>query len=815
MSIKRLWNAIIVIGFMVLTGGLSSATWTPQEPSRPPAPEEDRKRLLDRLSKQRQEIQGGSRQPSNPSAAPPVTAPSMPIPPAADAAQREGGKVLINYENADLYDVISDISTMLGFTPLIVDSEVKGSVNIISTGPMAKADVLPLFNLILKNNNAALIKQGDMYQIVPISSAVKKGVEVIELPTSIPGNPPDSQKAPATPSGPVQPAIQKTPAAAAPGKETSKASKLATYVIRVQFVPVKDLIEPLRLFLTTEGGVIMSYERLNMLIITDYADSVARAVDIIRMLDNGYLDPDLVELIKIKNNASADVAEDLKKIFGSGSKDSATGISFVSLDRLNAIFVVAGSKVGLEEMRHWIAELDAESGRNFQTYVYVVENSTASSIAMMLAAFYGGEETTSYDTNAGGSAGVGAAGGANSNRNAQPGSFGNSGSNRGGTSQPRTANSLANQSYNQGDQSNNSGQNGGLFGSNQRLGPQLNPARSVTSQILRGGEFTGLKDTVRMVVDDINNSLYIQATSVDYAYILETIKKMDVLPRQARIDARVFEVELNDTLNFGVKAFLEAKGTTANGTTLTTGSLVDGLLKANTFAFVGDSRQIIAQITALKEKTNIKILESPSILALDGTQANFTVGQEYPYSGGSYTSSVGGSTTNVQYRETGVTLLVLPRISASGTVTMDITQEVSSFGTNVLVGDLSYPTFPKASVTNTFYVKDGETVAIAGLIRDSTSNGRSGIPFLSEIPILGSLFGTTKNEKHRTELIILITPHVIQSHEKLQEMSQELKDSLRSVRTMVDDKDKERAKEIQDAQKDRDKLEQKLSKEEK
>jgi general secretion pathway protein D len=815
MSIKRLWNAIIVIGFMVLTGGLSSATWTPQEPSRPPAPEEERKRLLDRLSKQRQEIQGGSRQPSNPSAAPPVTAPSMPIPAAADTAQREGGKVLINYENADLYDVINDISTMLGLTPLIVDSEVKGSVNIISSGPMAKADVLPLFNLILKNNNAALIKQGDMYQIVPISSAVKKGVEVIELPTSMPGNPPDSQKAPATPSGPVQPAIQKTPAATAPGKETSKASKLATYVIRVQFVPVKDLIEPLRLFLTTEGGVIMSYERLNMLIITDYADSVARAVDIIRMLDNGYLDPDLVELIKIKNNASADVAEDLKKIFGSGSKDSATGISFVSLDRLNAIFVVAGSKVGLEEMRHWIAELDAESGRNFQTYVYVVENSTASSIAMMLAAFYGGEETTSYDANAGGWAGVGAAGGANSNRNAQPGSFGNSGSNRGGTSQPRTANSLANQSYNQGDQSNNSGQNGGLFGSNQRLGPQLNPARSVTSQILRGGEFTGLKDTVRMVVDDINNSLYIQATSVDYAYILETIKKMDVLPRQARIDARVFEVELNDTLNFGVKAFLEAKGTTTNGTTLTTGSLVDGLLKANTFAFVGDSRQIITQITALKEKTNIKILESPSILALDGTQASFTVGQEYPYSGGSYTSSVGGSTTNVQYRETGVTLLVLPRISASGTVTMDITQEVSSFGTNVLVGDLSYPTFPKASVTNTFYVKDGETVAIAGLIRDSTNNGRSGIPFLSEIPILGSLFGTTKNEKHRTELIILITPHVIQSHEKLQEMSQELKDSLRSVRTMVDDKDKERAKEIQDAQKDRDKQEQKLSKEEK
>ncbi len=817
MSIKRLWNAIIVIGFMVLTGGLSSATWTPQEPSRPPAPEEERKRMLDRLSKQRQDIQQGARPPSNPSAAPSVPAPSAPIPPAADAVQREGGKVQINYENADLYDFISEISNMLGLTPLIVDSEVKGSVNIISTGPMAKADVLPLFNLILKNNNAALVKQGDVYQIVPISSALKKGVEVIELPTSTPDNSRDSQKAPAAPSGPVQPAIQKTPAAAAQGKESSKTPKLATHVIRVEFVPVKDLIEPVKLFMT-EGGVIMPYERLNMLIITDYTDNAARVLDIIRMLDNSYLDPNLVELIKIKNNASADVAEDLKKIFGSGTKDSATGISFVSLDRLNAIFVVAGSNRGLEEMRHWIAELDAESGRNFQTYVYVVENSTASNIAMMLSAFYGGEETATYDSNAAGSAN---AGGASGTRSTQPGSFGNSGINRSSTSQSRTSSTLANQSYNQGDQSYNSGQNGGgymnggPFGSSQRLGPQLNPSRTITSQILRGGEFTGLKDTVRLVVDDVNNSLIIQATSVDYAYILETIKKMDILPRQARIDAQVFEVELNDTLRFGVNAWLQARGETANGPALTTGSLVSGLLSAHTFAFVGDARQIMVQIEALKNNTNVKILESPSILALDGTMASFNVGVEYPYSSGSYISAVGGSTSNVQYRETGVTLMVLPRISASGTVTMDITQEVSSAGASVQVGtEESAPTFPKATVTNTFYVKDGETVAIAGLIRDTKSNGRRGIPFLSEIPILGSLFGVTENKSNRTELIVLITPHVIQSHEKLQEMSQELKDSLRNVRTMVNDTNKERAEDIQDAQKDRDKVEQKLSKEE-
>ena len=141
----------------------------------------------------------------------------------------------------------------------------------------------------------------------------------------------------------------------------------------------------------------------------------------------------------------------------------------------------------------------------------------------------------------------------------------------------------------------------------------------------------------------------------------------------------------------------------------------------------------------MKSKTKVKILESPSILALDGTEASFNVGTEYPYPGGSYISSVGGSASNVQYRETGVTLLVLPRISASGTVTMDITQEVSSAGASVAVGSNdTAPSFPKADVTNTFYVKDGQTVAIAGLIRDSNNTGRNGIPFLSEIPILGA-----------------------------------------------------------------------------
>src|SRR5262249_4653789 len=135
----------------------------------------------------------------------------------------------------------------------------------------------------------------------------------------------------------------------------------------------------------------MPYDRQNMLIITDYSDSLSRIMQVIKMLDDSYLDPDLVEMIKIKYNASVDVVEDLRKIFGSGTKDSQTGIYFVSLDRMNAVLVMANSKRALEEVKRWIGRLDATTGRTMQTFVYTVENSTAANIAVILSALYGGE----------------------------------------------------------------------------------------------------------------------------------------------------------------------------------------------------------------------------------------------------------------------------------------------------------------------------------------------------------------------------------------------------------------------------------------
>lgn len=846
-SINKSWITAIVVA-VLLVAGFSSIAWTSQETPSPQIPDDVREEaerirqmIQDQRNSAKQDSGEQSRQsePQEPAPPPAVTAAPEPTPsPIPRTIQRNGGKVRLNYENADLYDFVNQIASTLGITPIVIDPDVKGTVNVLSTEPISREDIFPLFTLILKNNNAALIEDGGIYQIVPISSALKKGVKLIEkLPDSAPQKAPAKNESsinapPATPGSPVSSSLQETfrmlkvqqtgnTAAAATAAQTqapedSGPPQLATHVIRVDFIPVQDLIEPIRLFMT-EGGVIMPYERLNMLILTDYTDSVSRIMEIVRMLDSEYLDPDLIDLIKIENNASTDVVADLNKIFGSGSEGS-SGISFVSMDRLNSIFVIASSKRGLAEVRRWIAELDGASGRKIKTHVYVVQNSTASNIAMMVAALYGGEDisgSVQRDNDSMQGAGAGAFGGS---RGSQGGSFANSGSDLSARNQMSSANTpFSNQGLTGGQ---SLGMGGfGSFATGQQLGPRLSTGRGITSQILQGGEFTGLQDTVRMVVDDINNQLIIQATSADYAFILETIKKMDVLPRQVLIDARVFEVDLTEGLNFGVNAILQGRGATGNAADHLTGGQSNwdfgegstGSISANTFAFVGNSREILLRLNALRLKTNVKILEAPSVLVLDGMQASIVVGSEYPYPGGSYTSSAGGSTTSVGYRPTGIQLLVEPQISASGSVTLNITQEVSSPGAAVDIGATeNAPSFSMSRVMTTLSVKDGETVAIAGLIRDSENFSRSGVPLLSEIPILGYLFGQTSKNSTRTELVILITPHVIRTVDALQEITQELRDSLRNVRQYAGEKERDHINDMEDAREERYRREQEI-----
>ena len=139
-----------------------------QAPPQPVMTEQDKRKAMERLYEQLQKTTEAQKQGTAPPTAPaPAPAQAPAIPSVVQRAPLAGGQVQLSYDNADLYDFINQLTDTLGISPVVIDPEVKGSVTIHSSMPMSNEDILPLFNLILKNNNAALVKQGSIYQIVP------------------------------------------------------------------------------------------------------------------------------------------------------------------------------------------------------------------------------------------------------------------------------------------------------------------------------------------------------------------------------------------------------------------------------------------------------------------------------------------------------------------------------------------------------------------------------------------------------------------------------------------------------------------------
>jgi general secretion pathway protein D len=314
------------------------------------------------------------------------------------------------------------------------------------------------------------------------------------------------------------------------------------------------------------------------------------------------------------------------------------------------------------------------------------------------------------------------------------------------------------------------------------LGPALSSASQSQIRAIVAGN-------VKIVVNEFNNSLIIQGTEADIQFILETVKQLDVLPRQVFIEVQIYSVELRDDLSYGVGWFLQQRGAGLptggeDGGTVeigpaTVGSISGGALSAVTRIAIGNERQLQLVVQALRDKTNVEVVEAPRILALDGTAASINVGAEVPVTSASFGNPLTSGTTNfvnsIQFRPTGTTLLIVPRISASGIVTMDLVLEVSQAS-----GPALTPTINRNYIQTSLIVRDGQTVGLGGIISDSESSGKKRVPVLGDIPILGALFGETTRNERRFELIVFITPNVIRSLPTAAELTLEFKRSLRA-----------------------------------
>jgi type II secretory pathway component GspD/PulD (secretin) len=279
-----------------------------------------------------------------------------------------------------------------------------------------------------------------------------------------------------------------------------------------------------------------------------------------------------------------------------------------------------------------------------------------------------------------------------------------------------------------------------------------------------GGGEQLVSEITRIFPDEILNAVICLATPEDYELIKHTLTRIDIVPRQVVIEGIIAEVTLTDNLSLGMSYLVKATwGDLDMRFGLNTSNLDPAKTTGDGFTFVGTDKsgQLRAYITALATDDKAKLLASPHILVSDNREAKIQVGSQVPLVT-SETVGTTGTTSTVQYKDIGIILKVKPRVNEGGLVSMEVSQEVSTFQT-IPVGNVGQTQIiiNKTEATTNLVVQNGQTIIIGGLIREDTEKQRSGIPWLSKLPLLGWLFGNTLDNKTRAELIILLTPHVM------------------------------------------------------
>ncbi|HEX3575849.1 MAG TPA: type II secretion system protein GspD, partial [Rhodopila sp.] len=194
-------------------------------------------------------------------------------------------------------------------------------------------------------------------------------------------------------------------------------------------------------------------------------------------------------------------------------------------------------------------------------------------------------------------------------------------------------------------------------------------------------------------------------------------------------------------------------------------------------------------IQALQQVTTVHVLSSPELLVLDNQPARLQVGSVVPYLSQTSQSTVTSDApvvSSINYQQTGVIMEVTPRVNSGGLVTLDVMQDVSSVATGITTPGINSPTFNERNVTSRVVVQDGQTIGLAGLITDTASVGNQGIPWLKDVPLLGLLAGTQNNTRQRTELLILITPHVVHDQRDARALTEDLRDQLINAAAVPD-----------------------------
>jgi len=605
----------------------------------------------------------------------------------------------------------------------IVAPSVRGRVSIQTSEKLPVSALLPVLGQILEVNGFMAVKSGDFFKIVPSNQAKQESVETV-LPENAP----------------------------------SVGTGLVTKIVPLRFISPGEVVKILTPFKTV-AGIYQAHEPSRLVFLTEVPAKIADLLKIVAVLDVDTFASIQVELYPVRYAGVEDLARELTQIVTQIFTTTGRGrtlFRIIPVPQVNAIMVFSGEPGLAANIRDWIAKLDQPaSGANERIFVYPLSHATAETLATVIDKVFRRDSTKSQARSAAPAA-------------EQP--------------VPRTA---------------------PVPGQPRSVQMPVAPSQPISSA--GDGVAAAGAANVIVVADKDTNTLIIQTSSWFYPTVEAMIRKLDAMPRQVLIEVLIAEITLDDTNQFGIQWALRGQGpVTAFGETHNLTSSTQnifppagssGLVTAGSgLSFlVTEANRLTAAINAYANANKVNILSAPHILATNNKEAKIDIGNEVPILKTRTTGTAGGTdntnntiTNDVEYRSTGVILTVTPHINEGGYVTLDLHQEVSEATKNTLSGTDS-PVIRKRTAKTTMVVKDNQTLVVGGIIQEKRESTRQGIPWLSKIPVLGYLFGSTGIAVTKTELVLLITPRVVDTVEEGDRLTQEVRDRVLTLKKGIDE----------------------------
>jgi len=535
-------------------------------------------------------------------------------------------------------------------------------------------------------------------------------------------------------------------------------------VVPLHFAVAKDLAKTLEPFVA-EGGKITADPARNALIVSGDAAVRQTLIALISSFDVDVLAGQSIALFPVGDDDLAKTAAALEKVLRAETDGPLAGaVKVIPLQRANAILVASSQARYLDAARRFFRLTNRAADSTVRTWhVYYIKNSQSADLERLLQQAFTPESVTAAASAPGSTApGAtpvnmtggslfenGALGGPSHALGATPGAPGTTGvASLPGAPTPAAAGTPP-------------------------------PASAPLSPEAPGA---GSENRIRIIADRRNNALLIYATPGEYSVIEGMLHKVDIIPLQVMIEATIAEVTLNDALQYGTQFYLKDKGLS-----YTLGATP---VFPNAFAGFAISQSSHFILQALADVTQVKVLSAPRLWVMDNEPAHLQVGQEVPILTGTATSTLASGApivNSIDYHSTGVIMQVTPRVNSDGLVTLDLAQEVSDVAPPAANTATGSPTFDDRIVRTRLAVQDGQTIGVAGLIRDSAQEQNSGFPFLKDIPIVSTLLSTQNNTRTRTELLVLITPHVIQDQRGARALTDDLRNELFNAGTVPQD----------------------------